>query len=78
MDLRYRDAIYWYVQAAKQGHDKAQCTLGNIYYQGKIVSKNLNNAILLYTNAAQKGNVEAQFNLGNMYAKGEAKVKKCL
>ncbi|RAP28947.1 hypothetical protein DID78_04420 [Candidatus Marinamargulisbacteria bacterium SCGC AG-343-D04] len=52
---------------------EAQFNLGNMYYQGQDVVKDVEKAAELYLLAANQGHVEARFNLGVLYAKKEWK-----
>lgn len=46
-------AVEWYTKAAEQGHAAAQYNLGNCYYDGEGVEKDLQKAIEWYTKAAE-------------------------
>ncbi len=67
----YKQAFYWYQQSAEQGNANAQYNLGNIYYDGKGVSKDYKHAYNWYQKSAEQGNASAQYSLGWMYANGE-------
>lgn len=59
------EAMAWYKKAAQQGHDKAQSSLGLLYYIGEVEPKNL---VLFYkwaSLAAAQGNKAAKFNLNS-------------
>ncbi len=71
----YKQAIYWFEKAAKQGHVKSQSYLGVMYFDGQGVKKDYEQAIFWFEKAAKQGDVEAQFNLGYMYFYGQG-VKK--
>ena len=43
----YKQAVYWYKKAAKQGHINAQFILGGVYYEGTGVSQDYKQAFLL-------------------------------
>ena len=58
-------------QAAEQGSDVAQFALGDMYYNGEGVAKDLAAAARWYRKAADQGNDSAQFALGDMYYYGE-------
>ena len=45
----------------------AQTNLGNIYYKGEYISRDINKAIHYLTLAANQNVVNAQFSLGNIY-----------
>lgn len=59
--------MHWYIQAAKQGHDKAQYYLGQCYAVGKGIEQSWKQAIHYYTLVANQNNVMAQFNLAVCY-----------
>lgn len=65
-----RLAIFYYELAARQGHSNAQNDLGNIYYNGKLVTKDYDKAVMWYTKSAEGGNKYGQCNLGNCYRLG--------
>ena len=58
-------------QAAEQGSDVAQLKLGDMYYDGEGVPKDLAAAARWYRKAADQGNDVAQAELGAMYYYGE-------
>lgn len=55
----YKNAVYWFYQAAKQGHCDAQFHCGWCYYYGKGVDKNVGEALIWFKKAAQQGHAEA-------------------
>lgn len=57
--------------AAESGDSKAQCDLGNAYYRGKGVKRDIVKAVEWWRKAAISGNAIAQFNLGIAYATGK-------
>jgi hypothetical protein len=57
--------------AAEAGDPSAQVNLGNAYYLGEGVPKNLRESVRWYTKAAEQGNAEGQFNLGYAYLLSE-------
>lgn len=63
------------IKAAQQDNSTAQYELGNCYWNGKGVAKNLEKAFEWYFKAANKGLPHAQNQLGNCYQYGEG-VKK--
>ncbi len=86
----YKEAVNWFTKAAdgdknatdnggKNALDRsyapAQFFLGEMYYNGEGVEKNLTEAKKWYTKAADKGDARAQFNLGMMYYNGEGVAK---
>ncbi len=61
-----------YCTAALNGaHIESQIKLGNMYYNGEGVDKNIDKALEYYTLAADGGHTDTQIKLGNMYYNGE-------
>jgi hypothetical protein len=56
---------------AEEGDAIAQCRLGDHYYSGHGVSKDLVQAVKWYTKAAEQGNAQAQFSLGLCHYNGD-------
>ena len=67
----YQKAKIWYKKAAKQGHAKAQCSLGKMYLNGKGVRQDYHKAKEWYEKAAKQGDDSAQHLLGYLYATGK-------
>ena len=65
------DYIKTDIMLAGDGDAKAQCRLGDSYYYGKGVFKNLPKAVVWYTKAAKQGNAEAQYRLGMCFLVGQ-------
>ena len=66
-----KEAVKWYQKAAEQGLPKAQCSLGEMYHDGKGgVTKDYKKAVTLYRKAAEQGHYVGQLNLGLMYELG--------
>ena len=63
-------AVYWYRQAAEQGHADAQFRLGAMYARGQGVPADDREAVFWYGEAAGQGHADAQFWLGRSYANG--------
>ena len=59
------------VRTAEQGHERAQISLGNMYYGGVGVAEDDAEAVRWYRWAAEQREADAQFMLGVMHAKGE-------
>jgi|GEM_PF-3741166 len=57
------------LKRANEGDVDAQTTLGDYYFNGVMVEKDLNKAISWYQKAADKGNIDAQYNLAACYLK---------
>ena len=70
----HRNAIYWYIKAAQQGHVQAQYKLGSLYYSFRYeekVPQDSNRAVYWLTKAAEQGYVHAQYKLGQIYESGD-------
>jgi hypothetical protein len=67
----YKEAWFWYLTAAMQGHASAQFNLGVMYDNGQGVSQDYKEAVNWYRKAAEQGNSGAQNNLGVMYKHGQ-------
>ena len=65
------DSIDGQISRAVSGDADAQLQLGNSYYQGNTVERDLSQAFLWYRRAALQNKTEAQYILGNMYRMGE-------
>ena len=63
MKEQYSEAFEWYGKAADQGSALAQNQLGNFYYSGIVVQKDLDKAIEWWEKAARQGYEPAQNNL---------------
>ena len=63
-------AVYWYKQAARQGHILAQYNLGHHLLTGNGVEKDERAAIDWWKQAAQEDHALAQFNVGRAYYLG--------
>jgi TPR repeat protein len=66
----YEQAVFWFTEAAEQGHAKAQSFLGFCYYAGRGVKQNYAQATIWCTAAAVQGDAVAQLNLGIFYIRG--------
>lgn len=58
------------IQLAQQGNAKAQNSMGDSYFRGEGVDKDLQQALNWYTLAAKQGNADAQQRLGIIYLFG--------
>ena len=56
---------------AEQGDAKAQCDLGELYYSGKAVAKDYDEAAKWFCKAAAQGHGYAAYSIGWMYAHGQ-------
>jgi TPR repeat protein len=71
----YAEALTWFNKAVEQGDSDAQYYLGEMYRNGRGVTKDVDKALKCFQNAAEKGSVEAQVALGHIYLKGYEKIK---
>ncbi len=71
MKGNYKKALKLFRASAKEGDDRAQFHLGNMYDSGTGVSKSRSKALQWYTKSAKQGNPNAQYNLGILYYTGE-------
>jgi len=63
-------AVYWYKQAARQGHALSQYNLGHQYLTGIGVKRSESEAMKWWLKAAEQDHPLAQFNLGRAYYLG--------
>jgi TPR repeat protein len=56
---------------ANDGNPQAQFELGNVYYQGQLVERELATALKWFELASLQGHAEAQQTLGMMFFRGE-------
>ena len=66
----YRQAAYWYQQAAQKGHPEAQYSLSLLLASGKGVDRDDEQAVRWMRAAAGRGYAPAQAALGTRYAHG--------
>lgn len=66
----FEQAVYWYKQAARQGHSLAQYNLGHQYLTGVGVKRSEMEAMMWWLKAAQQDHPLAQFNVGRGYYLG--------
>ena len=66
-------ALYWYLQAAKQGHTRAAYKAGYLYLHkaDQLSSASPEQALPWIQKAAQAGYSQAQYDLGQMYSSGQ-------
>jgi uncharacterized protein len=64
------NAASWYTKAAIGGNAKAQNNLGAMYYDGRGVARDLEQARTWYQRAAEQGNPQAQLNYALMLGQG--------
>ena len=68
--LDYSEAFEWYRKAAEHGNASAQYRLGEIYFNGFGVERNIAEAKKWFLSAAELGNADAQFTIGWMNQTG--------
>ena len=66
----YEQAVYWYKQAARQGHVLGQYNLGHQYLNGVGVERDVAKAMKWWLEAAKLDHSLAQFNVGRAYYLG--------
>lgn len=67
----FEQAVYWYKNAAEQGHIQAQSSLGDIFLNGgEGVEPDAVEALRWHLSAAQLGDESSQVTVGMMYAEG--------
>lgn len=66
----YEQSVYWYKQAARQGHALSQYNLGHQYLTGLGVKRSESDAMSWWLKAAEKDHPLAQFNVGRGYYLG--------
>jgi len=59
INQNYSEAAKWYLKAAEQNDETAQCYLGELYFFGKGVPKDLKEARRLWEMAAKNGDEDA-------------------
>ena len=69
--LEMKELIRLFLDAAGQGHDWAQFTLGSIYENGQGTKESLTVAVKWYRKSAEQGFPVAQHVLGLLHSKGE-------
>jgi hypothetical protein len=65
-----KTAIYWWRQAASEGHLMSQYNLGSAYASGVGVPVDMAEAVHWWRLAALQGSTDAQYNLGVIYYEG--------
>ena len=63
-------AVYWYIQASRQGLASAQYNLGHKYLNGDGVNKDVSQAVQWWLKAAEQEHELAQFNVARAYYGG--------
>ena len=67
----YKNAFRYFMSAAKAGDSNAQNAVGDMYMNGKGVTKSYTNALQWYLKAAEQDHFYAQNSLGDLYYSGE-------
>lgn len=62
--------MYYYRKSAEQKYIPAQNALGDMYYNGRGVVHDYEEALRCYQQSAERGYSEAQYMTGIMYQKG--------
>lgn len=71
INSEYPKALEWLMKAAKQKERRALYMVGECYYYGKGVGKNMVNAVQYYMESATLGYKSAQYALGYCYQHGQ-------
>lgn len=64
----YTEAVRWYRMSALRGHEEAELKLGLMYYKGKYVTQNYQEARIWFLRS--RHNPISQFHLGLIYENG--------
>ena len=67
---KYSEAVKYFDKAAEQGQKEAQYQLGNCYYYGIGINKDINRAKEWYRKASEQGHIEAQSKLSEIKITG--------
>ena len=70
-DQDNKEALRWYLAAARQGLASSQIAVGDMYKSGLGTSKDLTQAVEWYRMAADQGDASGYFWLGRSYHEGE-------
>jgi len=67
----YENAIRWYQEAGlMSNHGESYYRLGNFYFEGKYVEKNIDDAISCFEDAASRNHIASMYKLGEIYEFG--------
>ena len=69
------EKVFWFEQAANLGNAEAQNNLGNIFYSGRGVKRDMKEAFGWFKRSGELGYVWGQLNLGAMYRYGHGTPK---
>ncbi len=67
---RSKEMLQYYQKAINKKSTKALFALATLYYNGKLLKKDIPQAIKLYKKAAKKGDTLSSYNLGYIYEHG--------
>ena len=70
-DRNFKEALFWWLEAADNGFAPAMSDIGVCYALGKGVEQDYSKAIEWFTKGTELGDSEAQFNLGVVYETGQ-------
>lgn len=70
VDKNITEGFMWVEQAANQQHIKAQQTIADLAFEGKLIPRNLLKAEKWYLDMSQQGDKWAHFRLGFIYSAG--------
>jgi len=65
-----KEAMNWYLRAAKQGYAKSQYNIGLMYYKGEGVKVDYEEAMKYFLLSAKQNFYDAFYNIGIMYQLG--------
>lgn len=68
---KYKQAAYWYLQAAQAGVANAEYNMGTLYFNGDGVPQDYAKAHQWFMRAARRGNKYAEFQLAMTYFTGQ-------
>jgi len=71
---KYKQSVQSWKEASILNNHSASFNLGSMFYIGKIVNKNIDNAIKFYKKAFKDGDLKAGYNLGYIYFYGNQKI----
>lgn len=69
-DSKFDDGMSWIKKACDQGYPPALCFMGECYFEGRILEKDVAKGIELYRQSAIKGYYSAQSRLADCYVNG--------
>jgi len=69
-ETSFDEALFWYVQAADQGHAEAQRRIADFHVTGEGVTRDPKKSAYLYRLSADQGDARAQLQMGRLNAEG--------